>query len=179
MLAYISTGRREWIILADQFYCIFISALAHQCHITGHIHMGRTGRYARYRMAQGRNAASVQQMFLKVFAETADPAQYHVGTFITNGAVSRIGNDFCCSFNRIDGFHGPFLIQYFFDQICQLTQTDTTGHAFPASLGMAQAQIAQRDIYRAQSMGTGTDTAFHILMQAIQNILGTSGCFNR
>ena len=179
VFTYISAGRRERIVLTDQFHSFFISAFIHQCHITGNIHMGRAGRNTGYGMAQGRNAAAMEYMFFIVFAETADAFQHHMGTFVTDGTACRIGNDSGCTFDGIDGFQRCFLIQHLFDQIRQLSQTNTAGNALPTGLCMTKAQITQRDIHRTQTISTGTDTTFHIYMQAIQNGLGASGRFNR
>ena len=50
MLTDQCTCGREWIILADEFYCILIPSHSYQCYITRNIYLRRTERDTWYRL---------------------------------------------------------------------------------------------------------------------------------
>ena len=179
MLADIRTGGWEGVVLPNQLHCFFISALIHQRHIAGYIHMRRTGGNTGNGIAQHRDTASMLHMLLIILAEAANPLQNHVCRFIANRTACGIGNHLCGTLNYVNGFHGCGTVKHLLDQHLQLSQTNAAGHTFPTGLRMAQPQVIQRHIHRTQSVGTGTNAALHIPMQTIQDILGAPGRFNR
>lgn len=178
MFTYIGAGRREGIVLPDQFQGILVAAVPDQGHVARDIHMGRAGGHTGHRVAETADAPAGEHVFLIVLPEAPDSLQHHGSRFKPNGAVRRIRNAPGRLFDQGDGVQAGRPIQHLFDQHFQLAQPHPAGHAFAAALGVAEAQEIQGHVHRTKPRRTGTDPSVHILIQAVQDRLGPARRFN-
>ena len=138
MFTHKGAGCGEGIVLADELNCILIPPGANQRNITRNIHMCRTQGNAGNRLSQTAGAAVVAHMLLVIIPEALYSPQYHVGSFVADGAVCGIRNGFGGFFNAVNGVQCGTVAQDIIHQPCKLAQTDTAGRAFAAGLCMAK-----------------------------------------
>ena len=90
MLAYVSAGGREGIVLADKPYGVGIAAVFDKSHIAGYIHTGGAEGHAGHGVLHSAEAAVVQYVLLIVIPEAREPVGYKAGGVAADGAVRRV-----------------------------------------------------------------------------------------
>ena len=90
MLAYVSAGGGEGIVLADKLDCIRIAAVFDKSHIAGYIHAGGAESHAGHGVLHSAEAAVVQYVLLIVIPEAREPVGYKAGGVAADGAVRRV-----------------------------------------------------------------------------------------
>ena len=151
VLADIGAGGRHGVILADQAHCVGTAPLAHQCHIAGHVHARRAQRHAGHRQSQAGKTPVMLDMLDIIVPEALQAVHHQTGRVTADGAVGGVDDAAGGLFNDRQRGHVRLTVQHHLDQLGQLAQSDTAGHALAAGLGMAQLQKGQRHIHRAQA----------------------------
>ena len=90
MLAYVSAGGGEGIVLADKLDCIRIAAVFDKSYIAGYIHTGGAEGHAGHGVLHSAEAAVVQYVLLIVIPEAREPVGYKAGGVAADGAVRRV-----------------------------------------------------------------------------------------
>ena len=174
VLADVSTGHREGIVLTDQPHRIGAASLAYQGHIAGYVHTGGTQGHAGHRQLQARQTAVVQDVFLVVIPEALQPVQHQSGGIAPDGAVGGVHHGPRRFLDNGQGAHVGGAVQHGGDELAQLPQTDTAGHALAAGLGVAQLQKRQGHIHRTEARRTGGDAALHVAVEIVHHGLGAA-----
>ena len=174
VLADIGTGHGEGIVLTDQPHRIGAASLAYQGHIAGYVHTGGTQGHAGHRQLQARQTAVVQDVFLVVIPEALQPVQHQSGGVAPDGAVGGVHHGPRRFLDNGQGAHVGGAVQHGGDELAQLPQTDTAGHALAAGLGVAQLQKRQGHIHRTEARRTGGDAALHVPVEIIHHGLGAA-----
>ena len=175
VLADVSTGHGEGIVLTDQPHRIGAASLAYQGHIAGYVHTGGTQGHAGHRQLQARQTAVVQDVFLVVIPEALQPVQHQSGGVAPDGAVGGVHHGPRRFLDNGQGAHVGGAVQHGGDELAQLPQTDTAGHALAAGLGVAQLQKRQGHIHRTEARRTGGDAALHVAVEIVHHRLGAAG----
>ena len=98
-------------------------------------------------------------MFLVVIPEALQPVQHQSGGIAPDGAVGGVHHGPRRFLDNGQGAHVGGAVQHGGDELAQLPQTDTAGHALAAGLGVAQLQKRQGHIHRTEARRTGGDAA--------------------
>ena len=90
VLAYVSAGGGEGIVLADKPYGVGIAAVFDKSHIAGYIHTGGAEGHAGHGVLHTAEAAVMQYVLLIVIPEAREPVGYKAGGIAADGAVRRV-----------------------------------------------------------------------------------------
>ena len=175
VLADVSAGGGEGVVLPDQAHRVGAASLAHQRHVARHIHARGAQRHAGHRQLQARQTSMVLDVLLVVVAEALQSVQHQPGRIAADGAVGGVQRGTGGLFDDVDSAHVGGAVQHRGDELAQLPQTDAAGHALAAGLCVAQMQERQRHVHGAQTRGTGGDAALYIAVEVIYHGLRAAG----
>ena len=120
----------------------------------------------------------MQDMLFVVVAEALQTVHHQACGIAADGAVGGVDDTAGGFFDDVNGLHGGGTVKYLGNQLRQLPQADTAGHALAAGLCMAKLQKAQRHIHRTQTRGTGGNAPLDVTIQIIHHSLCTAGRFD-
>ena len=178
MLADIGARRRHGVILADEAHGVRIASFAHERDIARNVNAGRTKRHTGHGILQRSKAAVVLHMVHIIVTEALKAAQDELRCVTADRTVRR-GNDRARrSFDGVNGHHCAGSVQNLSHQRGKLAKADPARHTFAARLRVAELQERQRHVNGAQSGRAGRDSAFHVLVQPVNDCLRPAGSFN-
>jgi len=178
MLADIGAGSGHGVILADQAHRVGAAALAHQGHIAGHVHTGGAQCHAGHRQGQACQTSVMLDMLDIIVPEALQTVHHQAGGVTADGAVGGVDDAVGRLFDDGQGGQIRLAVQHHFDQLGQLPQADTAGHALAAGLGVAQLQKGQRHIHRTQTGRRRRDAALYVAVEVIHHSLRFAGGFD-
>ena len=114
-------------------------------------------------------------MLFIVVAEALHAVEHQTRRIASDGTVGAVDDHVRHALDDRNGLHRSLALEHLLHQLRELTETDAAGHALAASLRMTEVQKALREVHRAQSRGTRSDTPLHIAVQPVDNGLCMGG----
>ena len=177
MLADVSAGGGEGIVLADQLHGVSAAALMNQSHIAGDIHGSRTLCHTGDGILHAAQAAAGLHMLLKVIPEGHQCVQHQLTGIDTDGAVGGVHNHLSGGLDPVQNVCIGLAVQNLANHLGQLIQADTAGNTLTTGLSLAQIQEVQGHIHRAQAGRIGFNPALHAAVNLLDDCLSLSGHF--
>ena len=177
MLADVSAGDGEGIVLANQLHSVSAAALMDQSHIAGDVHGSGALCHTGNGILHAAQAAAGLHMLLKIIPEGNQCVQHQLAGINTDGAVSGVHNHLSGGLNPIQNIRIGLSVQNFTNHLGQLIQANTAGNALTTGLSLTQIQEVQGHIHRAQAGRIGFNPTLHAAVNLLDNSLSLSGHF--
>ena len=178
MLADVSAGRGEGIVLADESHGVCIAAVFDQHKVARNIHARGTQRHAGNALAHAAETAVAQDMLFIVVAEALYTVEHQSRRVAADGAVGAVDDHMRQTLDDRNGLHRRLALKHQFHQLRELAETDAAGNALAAGLRMAKIQKALGKIHRTKARRACGNTPLHIAVQPVNNGLRVGGRHN-